>query len=415
MKINKIYLIAMGTLLSTQAMSANNHDHNNHSSLEKEIAMTDKPLLQEQIGHKVGEKMFVCPMHPEIIQPEAGSCPICGMDLVEKDMKKMDSTNEVLISAGMQQNMNIKTAVAKMKRISPKIKSYGKVKYNEDTITHQHIRVEGWVESSLVLQEGQYIEKDQKIFDLYSEELIVAQQDLILTLKSKNKELIKRSKKRLKLLGINNKVIDKIIETKEVFYTIPFYSESSGYVKDFDIRKGMYVNANTKLFSIVDQSSYWINGYVFEEDKNNIKLGSKVKVSINDNEYYPSKVDYVYPELDPETLSFKYRVTVDDINESKNLKPNMIVNLELKSKKKIMGLFIPIESLIQTENKNKVVVKTKTGFIVKEVLVGFKDSKQAQILKGLSLKDEVVTSGQFLIDSEASLVGATIRIGDNNE
>lgn len=417
MKINKLYLIAVGTLLSNQAMSMEMDKHTNHNHhTDKSVSFSESnSLIKSEFKNKIGTKMFVCPMHPEIIQPEMGTCPICGMNLVEKELSQVNNINEVLISQGMQQNMNIKTTKAKMKRITPKIKGYGKVKYNEDTIKHHHLRVGGWIESSKILKEGQFIEKGQKIFELYSEELIVAQQDLILTIKSKNKNLIEKSKKRLSLLGVNKKVIEKITKTKEVMYTIPFYSEKSGYIRNFNLREGMYVTAETELFSIIDQSTYWVDAYIFEEDKNNLSIGSKVEVTLAGNEIYEGVVDYIYPELDSETLSFKYRVTIQNKYESQNLKPNVIVNMNLKSNKKVMGLFVPLESLIQTEYENRIVVKNSSGFVVKEVVVGFKDEKQAQILKGLSLNDEVVTSGQFLIDSEASLIGATIRVEGQNE
>jgi Cu(I)/Ag(I) efflux system membrane fusion protein len=410
MKIKKLYLIAMGTLLSANAFSKSEfHDHTNH-----DMASNVDSQSINIMSKKIGETMFVCPMHPEIVQPEMGSCPICGMDLVKKSHSNK-TMNEVTISQGMQQNLNIKTKKAKMKRLTPKIKSYGKIKYNEDSIKHYHVRVEGWIENSMILNEGQYIKKGEKLFELYSEELIIAQQDLILTSKSKNTFLIKKAKKRLELLGINKKTIDEILKTKEALYTVPFYAESSGIVKNFNIRKGMFINPTQELFSIVNTDSYWIDGFVFDDDKNLVTLNSQVEVKINSKENIRTKVDYIYPELDLKTLSLKYRVTIDNDSNSKNIKPNSIIDLELYSKNKIIGLFIPIESLIQTENENRVVVKTKTGFVVKEVLVGFKNDSYAQILKGLSLNEEVVTSGQFLIDSEASILGAIKRIGGNNE
>lgn len=411
MKIKKLSLIAMGTLLSSNAFSESmNHDYSSHEVSNDTVDLSTMKMMNK----KVGETMFVCPMHPEIVQPDAGSCPICGMDLVKKSQSNA-IVNEVTISQGMQQNLNIQTKKAKMKRLTPKIKSYGKIKYNEDSINHHHVRVEGWVEDSMILSEGQYIEKGDKLFELYSKELIIAQQDLILTLKSKNKNLIKKSKKRLELLGVNQKTINAVLKTKEAFYTIPFYAESSGIIKNFKIRKGMFVNPSQELFSIVNTDSYWVDGFVFEDDKNLVTLNSKVNVKINSKENITTKVDYVYPDLDSETLSFKYRVSIANENNSKNIKPNSVVELELSSKNKIMGLFVPIESLIQTENENRVVVKTKTGFVVKEVLIGYQNDSYAQILKGLSLNDEVVTSGQFLIDSEASMLGAIKRIGGHHE
>lgn len=409
MKIKKIYLITASLLLSngSMALEENNmaHDH--------ELFIDDDATIKMNLLKNVEtKKIFVCPMHPEIIQHEEGDCPICGMDLVEKNKVSGTNIDEVVISNGMQQNLNIKTSKAKMKRLTPKIKSYGKIRYNEDTIVHKHLRVDGWIENSFIKKEGQYVEKGDKVFEVYSEDLIVAQQNLILTktTKSSSKSLIERAKKRLKLLGISDGVISDVLKSGEVKYTVPFYAKKSGYIRDYNIRDGMYVSSATKLYSVVDQSSFWVDGYVFENNKDSIKPESKVVVTLSNGLIYNSKVDYIYPELDEKTLAFKYRAVIENNNRSMSLKPNMIVNLELSSTKKIMGLFVPLESLIQTENQNRIIIKTKKGFVAKEVVVGFKNEKQAQILKGLSLNDDVVVSGQFLIDSEASLSGSLLRI-----
>jgi Cu(I)/Ag(I) efflux system membrane fusion protein len=169
------------------------------------------------------------------------------------------------------------------------------------------------------------------------------------------------------------------------------------------------------MFKLVNQDTVWIDGYLFEEDKNLVSIGDKININISGTEEYETIIDYIYPELDEETLSLKFRATIENKIKSKNLKPNMIADITIKTNKKIRGLFIPKESLIQTEHNNRVIVKKGNNFIVKEVVVGYKNNKYAQILKGLAFKEKVVTSSQFLIDSEASLSGAIIRIGDKDE
>lgn len=408
MKIEKLYLIAVGTLLSSGVSFSNesSHDHMMHNTVEAK----DVPMVMNPDKHR---PQFTCPMHPEIIQDEMGSCPICGMDLVEK--KNQIKNTEIEIAQGIQQNMNIKTAMTKMKIIRPKIKTYGKIKYNEDSIIHFHPRFKGWLESSNIKNDGQYFNKGDLLFEVYSEELIVAQQDYLLTKKSKNKSLIKASEKRLSLLGFSDKLISKIRKNNKVLYTVPFYAKQSGYIDSFDIRDGAYIDPNKEMFKLINKDTVWIDGFIFEEDRNLINLGDKVKINLTGSEYYESKIDYIYPELDDKTLALKVRITIENVNSSNNLKPNVITDIEISTNKRIRGLFIPKEALIQTENNNRVITKNDKGFIAKEVIVGFKNDKYAQILKGLSMRENVVTSGQFLIDSEASLSGAIIRIEGNNE
>jgi Cu(I)/Ag(I) efflux system membrane fusion protein len=403
----KIKLFQISVLL----VSASFNVHSQESEYSHSMGHSNYNNIIE--NKKIGSEIkFICPMHPEIIQNHEGTCPICGMDLVEK---KENNRSDVFIDSGLQQNINLKYSESKMMLIKPEIKSYGRIKYNEDTIYKYHSRFKGWVEKSYIEDEGQYIEKDEKIFEIYSDELIIAQQDYILAKNLNDEKLIKAPKTKLKLLGVNEKVINEIDKNHTIFYTVPFYSLKSGFVDEFMIREGSYVEPNKELIKTVNTETLWLDGYAFEDDKNLISIGDKVIVKTLGSEEYESEIDYIYPELDEDTLALKFRVTIDNSNKSNNLKPNEISDIIVKTNKKIRGLFIPKDALIQTEYNNRVVVKNGEKFIVKEVVVGYKNDKYAQILKGLGYKEKVVTSGQFLIDSEASLSGSIIRIEDNDQ
>ena len=407
MKINKLYLIAVGTLLSS-GMSFSEYN-SNKQAIENATELQKETILNPE-KHR---KQFTCPMHPEIIQDEMSSCPICGMNLVEK--KNQKNNNEIFISQGIQQNMNIKINKTKMKIIRPKIKTYGKIKYNEDSIVHFHPRFEGWLENSKIKNDGQYFNEGDLLFEVYSQELIIAQQDYLLTIKHNNKNLIKSSELRLSLLGFSENTIQKIKKNKKVMHTVPFYAKSSGYIDSFEIREGAYIEPNKEMFRLINKDTVWVDGYVFEEDRNLVSIGDKVKIKLTGSEEYETTVNYIYPELDEKTLALKVRMTINNEKRSQNLKPNIITDIVISTNKRIRGLFIPKEALIQTEINNRVIVKNNNNFTAKEVIVGFKNDKYAQILKGLSMREEIVTSGQFLIDSESSLSGSLIRIEAHNE
>lgn len=407
MKINKLYLIAVGTLLSS-GMSFSEYN-SNEQVIEKSKELQKDTILNPE-KHRI---QFTCPMHPEIIQDEMGSCPICGMNLVEK--KNQKNNNEIFISQGIQQNMNIKIDKTKMKIIRPKIKTYGKIKYNEDSIVHFHPRFEGWLENSKIKNDGQYFNEGDLLFEVYSQELIIAQQDYLLTIKHNNKNLIKSSELRLSLLGFSENTIKKIKKNKKVMYTVPFYAKSSGYIDSFEIREGAYIEPNKEMFKLINKDTVWVDGYVFEEDRNLVNIGDKVKIKLTGSEEYETTVNYIYPELDEKTLALKVRMTINNEKRSQNLKPNIITDIVISTNKRIRGLFIPKEALIQTEINNRVIVKNNNNFTSKEVIVGFKNDKYAQILKGLSMREDIVTSGQFLIDSESNLSGSLIRIEAHNE
>lgn len=380
-------------------------------------AAAEKQLLQQST-------QYVCPMHPHIISDKVGSCPICGMHLQQvhqhddsppSPLQSKSPSTKIMVSGHMQQALAIRTAPVEKGNMQKQIQTLGQVTFDESKIYHIHAKVDAWAESLAVQSEGDYIKKGQLIYELYSPELINAQDDYLLALNTKNQEnfqeLVKRAAFRLELLGMSPSQIKLLAKTGKTLYRVPFYATQSGIVKRLNIRQGMYIQPQTEVMSIVDLSKVWVIADVFEHSQNWLTLNQEAQVSVpslNINKL-KGRVDYIYPELDPITRSLKVRVIID--NPEAKLRPNTLVEVTFFGDASKQTLMIPREALIQTGKHNRVIIKLDDdSFTVKDVTVGMQTQNKVEIVSGLKLHQRVVTSGQFLLDSEASLRSGLKRI-----
>ena len=396
MKNNYKLMIFSLILLATNSLNAMETNEIKKHSNGKEIHKIEKS----------NKSVYVCPMHPNVISEEEGSCPICGMNL-EKIENNKNKEIDIKVSSGIQQVMNIKTEKATMKLYRPKINTYGKVKYNENNINHFHSKIEGWVEDSKNYSVGDYIKKGDVLFKIYSPDLIVAQQDYLLTIEEEKRtkrynKLVEKSEIRLGLLGMDDDQIKKLKKRMKINYRTEIHAKHSGYIKNISFKNGMYIKPELELLSIVDLSTVWIEGLIFDEKTN--FLGAKIELEGTQN-----KIDYIYPEIEDSSQAIKFRSVIN--NKSNYFKIGKLYDIEIAAKTPLIGLFIPKIALIQLENEYKVIIKNKNkGFEVKNVKIGYINDNIVQIKEGLMKNDEVVISGQFLIDSEASLKSSIMKM-----
>tara|TARA_Y100000034_G_scaffold128051_1_gene181984 strand:+ start:1471 stop:3003 length:1533 start_codon:yes stop_codon:yes gene_type:complete len=359
------------------------------------------------------KSIYVCPMHPEIVSDKEGNCPICGMNL---ELKKINNESkiEINVSGEMQQALGIRVSIAKKDIISKKINTVGEVGYNEDAVNYIYSRVDGWIEYANFQSIGSKISKGDLLYTVYSPQIVQAQKDYLLALNSNtnNNKMIEAARLTLLLLGVDESVIFQIKKERKIQINIPFYAKEKGVITDIYLKKGAYINRNTKILSFVDFDTFWITVDLFENEQNWIRENQKVFI---DSRALDSKVestiDYIYPEFDKETRSLKARIIVP----SGAFRPNMLVNVEINNSINKTALVIPKEALIQTSKNNKVVVKTnKNSFEVKEVVIGDYVNGMVEIKSGLEEFERVVISGQFLIDSESNIQGSISRMVGGN-
>ena len=391
---------------------------------------------------------YVCPMHSQIVRGEPGTCPICGMDLVEvkqeaKKVKKilywvapmdanyrrdepgkspmgMDlipvyndagSGAEVTISPAVINNMGVRTAKVERSNLWRRIETVASVDYDGSKVSHIHLRTDGWIENLNVRSEGERVKKGDRLFDVYSPTLVNAMEEFLQAGKIKNSRLLKASRDRLKSLGISNQQISRLEKNRKVPQKVAIYAQQDGVVAKLNAREGMYVKPVNEIMKLADLSRVWILAEVFESQADWVELGQSVDVSLSymPGRVWEGKVEYIYPSLDPKTRTLKVRLQFD--NPKEELKPKMYAHVSIYGGAKKNVLVIPREALIRTGKEQRVIVDLGEGrFAPRIVIAGMESGEWVEIISGLDEGQLVVVSGQFLIDSEASLKASFMRM-----
>lgn len=362
---------------------------------------------------------WVAPMDPNYRRDKPGLSPM-GMELIpvyaEDESANDSGPGTITIDPTVINNLGVRTAEVVNKKLKEEIHTVGYVKYNENNLAHVHPRVSGWIDKLYVKATGEPVKKNQPLYSLYSPELVNAQEELILAMKRNNSLLIKAAQSRLVALQIPPSFIQKIKRTKTVQQSITFFSPQDGVVDNLNIREGFYVQPGTTLFSIVALDNVWVEAELFESQAALVKKGAPVLMTLD---YLPGKtwegqVDYVYPILDSLTRTIRLRLQFD--NPDKHLLPNMFAQVVINSESTKELLLIPRESLIRTGNQDRVVLALGEGrFKSIAVRAGRENQNYIEVLEGLSEGDLVVSSAQFLLDSESSKNSDFIRIDQTPE
>jgi len=361
---------------------------------------------------------WVAPMDANYRRDKPGKSPM-GMDLIPFYAGAEDDGSTVSISPTVVQNLGVRTAKAELTRLWRGIDTVGYVDYDESKVSHIHLRTEGWIEKLAVESEGERVKKGDFLFDVYSPKLVNAQEELITALSTGNKGLIRATKERLSALGISSSQINKLQKTKKVKQRVSIYAPQDGVVSDLPVREGMFVKPSQKVMTLGDLSSVWLLAEVFERQSQWVEVGQAAEVRLS---YIPGKlwrgeVEYIYPSLDAKTRTLKVRLRFD--NPGERLKPNMYANVKIYGGAKEKTIVIPLEGLIRTGREERVIISLGEGkFEARNVKAGIESGNYVEIIEGIKEGDNIITSGQFLIDSEASMRASLTRMSepesDNN-
>jgi len=366
------------------------------------------PAVAMQAEKKV--LYWVAPMDPDYRRDKPGKSPM-GMELVPVYANGSAPGSTVTIAPEVVQNLGVRTQKAERTHLWRDIDTVGYVDYDESKVSHIHLRTEGWIEKLTVRSEGERVKKGDRLFDLYAPELVNAQEEFVNALSSGNKGLIRASKERLSALGISASQISELQKTKAVRQRISVFASQDGVVTKLPVREGMFVKPEMKVMSLGDLSSVWLLAEVFERQAEWVRRGqpAEVRLSYIPGRTWDGKVEYIYPSLDPKTRTLKVRLRFDNPDES--LKPNMYANVRIFGGAKENTIVIPIEGLIRTGREDRVIVALGEGhFEARKVTAGIESGDYVEILRGVKPGDDIVVSGQFLIDSEASMRSSLMRM-----
>lgn len=361
-----------------------------------------------------GNVYYTCPMHPEVQKDAPGQCPICGMQLVRRERRPEPAdagTASVQIDPRAMQNFGIRTAPVERGVLARQVDAVGAVEVDERRIVVVESRAAGWIERLELRAVGDPVRRGQTLAAIYAPELFAAQEELALAAKSGDAALIAASRQRLLLLGASEAQIESVLRTGRAERQLRIAAPAPGIVTELNVRQGQQVAPGTPLLRIADLSSVWINVEIPETQGAWIAEGrsAEARLAALPGRVFEGQVEYLYPQLDAQTRTLRARLSF--ANPELVLKPGMFAAVALFGGPRADTLLVPSEAVIRTGTRTAVILAEPGGrFRPALVTVGDERAGETEILSGLAQGETVVVSGQFLIDSEASLQGVLGRM-----
>lgn len=371
----------------------------------------DETPMDAQSGHPNEIDYWVAPMDPNYRRDGPGKSPM-GMDLVpvfKGESPESPDGNDIgfTVSPNVLSSLGVKTAPARFMDFASKIAATGRIMYDETRVTHVQMRTEGWVEELAVRAIGDKVEKGELLFRFYSPELENALAEYGQAIVSGSKRLQSLSRARLHALGLDKRTIEEARQSGDWSKPVSIHAPASGVVTKMGIREGSFSAKNTIAFEITDLANVWLIANVFESQSENVMIGQSVEISGFDYNAVGT-IDYIYPELDPQLQTVRVRINLP--NEGGRLKAGQFYQAILLSKPARL-LTVPDNAVIRLGSGNRVIIAHGDGrFEAAEVQLGNSSDGDTVIRSGLREGERVVTSGQFMLDSESSFSGAALRM-----
>ncbi len=450
-KIVRVFVLLAAIVLLSGGCGKSESGHQDHSAgIEKKTVK------------------YHCPMHPAVISDKLGDCPICGMRLVpigdrtkdagvtapaEKKIKYRSTMNPnevsdkpgkdsmgmemtpfevetstvktppglavVSITPEASQRMGLTFGKVEKRPLTRHIRTSARILVDETRLYHVHIKVEGWVEKLFVATTGQAVKKDEPLLTIYSPELVSAQYEYLTAVHAREQlaksnpdaaaggeALIVGARRRLEYWDISDKQIERLAKTGQAEKVMTLYSPANGWVLERMVLPGHKVMPGEPLMVVGDLTHVWGDADIYESDLPYVKTGMPVEITLS---YWPDKVfkgtiSFITPTLDPETRTLRARLEIN--NPDLALKPEMYADAHLNYE---LGerLVIPEQAVMRTGLRNYVFREGDNGKLVPiEIRLGVRTDGYYEVLAGLNEGDRVVTSSNFLVDSESSMKAA---------
>ncbi|MBI3583538.1 MAG: efflux RND transporter periplasmic adaptor subunit [Nitrospinae bacterium] len=396
----------------------------------KEITAQD---TSKQAERKKERKIlyWTDPMIPSFKSDKPGKSPM-NMDMVPVYADEEEvAAGIVKIDPATVKSINVRTEKVIKKPLRRSIRTTGRIDYDERKVTHIHTKIQGWVEKLYVDFTGKEVNEGDMLLEVYSPELVSAQQEYLLALEyakslkdskvegvtSGAESLLESARKRLQLFDVAEHQIKELEETKKPKKTLHIHSPVHGIVVQKNLLKGMFVTPETHLYVITDISKIWVYADIYEYEVPWVKVGQTAEMTLSyfSGKVFKGVVTYIYPYLQAETRTVKVRMEFD--NPDWELKPDMYANVKLESKMAESAILVPSEAVIRSGVRDIIIVSKGEGvFEPRDVLVGVDTGDgYLQILEGVKAGEDVVTSAQFLIDSESKLKEAVDKMRQKAE
>ena len=352
------------------------------------------------------------PMDPNFRSDKPGKSPM-GMELVPVYASGGGAdASDVKIDPAVVNNLGVRTAEVRQSSLSDRLEAVGYVGYDEDTVASINTRADGWIEKLAVKSAGDTVHAGQLLYELFSPKLATAEREYLIALTSGSPSLIAASRERMRALGFSAAQIAQLSHTRKVGDRVARFAETVCVVVNLGVSEGTYVMPATQVMKLADLRTVWV---LVEVDPANAALLRKGQQAVVDFDAFPGRqwhgtVDYIYPDVSAMTRTVKVRVRLP--NPDLRLQPNMYAHVSLQAAPQQNAVTIPALALIRTGQSERVVVALGDGrFDVCPVQAGTTSGDRVEILKGLQAGQWVVTSAQFMLDSEANVDAAALRLG----
>ncbi len=379
------------------------------------VASKDEPLFYRN------------PMNAAITSPVPAKDSM-GMDYIAvyaDGEDKTASAGTVEIDSVVVQNLGVRTAIAKKSAISRTIRAVGRVDFDEESMVRLHPKVEGWIEEIRIDKTGQQVNKNDILLSIYSPKLVSTQQEYLLALNNLAaleqspfeeirrgaQALVKSSRQRLQLLDVPEHQIHELEKSRQVKKSLHIHSPVTGTVINIGSRQGQHVSPGTELYMLVDLSQVWVYADIYENELPWVKEGDKVEMTLASvpGRIFSGSLAYIYPYAESKTRTTKVRMVFD--NTALLLRPNMFSEVIIRADSQPDTVVIPAEAVIRSGQQTQVFVVRGAGkFEPRIVTLGIESEGQVAVLEGVKAGEEVVTSAQFLLDSESKLREATAKM-----
>jgi Cu(I)/Ag(I) efflux system membrane fusion protein len=388
------------------------------------------PVYAEQSGSPAQRKIayYKDPMHPWYTSDKPGKSPDCGMDLVPVYEGEND-VQGIKIDPVTVQNIGVKTEEIVKRRLTKVIRTVGKVDYDERRVYSVNTKIMGWVERLEVDYTGKLVRKGEPLMELYSPELVSTQEEFLQSLQYRKKlqqssldearqgsnELLQSARRRLLYWDIPESEITALEERGTPKKTMTINSPVDGIVVDKMVLKGQNVMAGMDLYKIADLSTVWVLADIYQYELPWVKLGQEVEIELS---YLPGKtfrgmITYIYPYLSMETKTDKVRIEVKNTPDLA-FKPEMYATVKINSPVALNTVAVPDQAIIRSGERDVVVIALGGGYFdPRNVKLGLAGDGYVQVLEGVKEGEKIVTSSQFLIDSESNLKAAISQMASN--
>ena len=359
---------------------------------------------------------YKSPMDPSFVSDKPGKDAM-GMELVPvREGDPGADLGAIIVDGATVQLMGVRTAPVTKKPLTRIVRALGRIEFDETRVATVNMKFDGWIEKLWVDETGQFVKKGARLFSVYSPELVASQEEYLQVLRSSaqgphSQHLRDSARQRLLQFDVPPSFVDAITRTGKSRRRVVIRSPAQGYVVHKTALEGTFVAKGAALFKVADLDALWVIADVYEFDAPWVVAGQEATVELD---YLPgrmqkARVDYVYPTLDEKTRTLQVRLVLP--NPEVDLKPGMFATVRIHTVPAGETLVVPSEAVIQSGERTVAFVSKGQGrFEPRELKLGVRGDENYQVLAGLEEGERIVTSGQFLLDSESRLKEAVLQM-----